>query len=54
MKTLAAVCCCFDPVLSEDVAYVETALDVNGDGVVNNKDLNRLMKKLAGENVQIF
>ncbi len=26
--------------------------DINGDGVVNNKDLNRLMKKLAGENVE--
>ncbi len=25
--------------------------DINGDGVVNNKDLNRLMKKLAGEDV---
>ncbi len=38
----------------EDVDCVEAALDVNGDGVVNNKDLNRLMKKLAGEDVQIF
>ena len=30
-----------------------TPADVNGDGVVNNKDLTRLMKYLAGESVDV-
>lgn len=37
----------------ESVTVVTEALDVNGDGTVNNKDLTRLMKYLAGENVTI-
>ena len=37
----------------EDVEVVIGALDINGDGTVNNKDLTRLMKYLAGENVTI-
>ena len=30
-----------------------TAGDINGDGVVNNKDLTRLMKYLSGEDVEV-
>ena len=34
-------------------AIDHTPGDINGDGVLNNKDLNRLMKYLAGEDVEI-
>jgi hypothetical protein len=30
------------------------ALDVNGDGKVNNKDLTRLQRYLKGADVEIF
>ncbi len=33
-------------------SITHTPGDINGDGKVNNKDLNRLMKYLAGENVE--
>jgi glucose-6-phosphate isomerase len=34
------------------VECVEAALDVNGDGNVNNRDLTRLAQYLAGKNVE--
>ena len=38
----------------EDVECTEKALDVNGDGKVNTKDLTRLMKYINHEDVEIF
>ena len=37
----------------EENAPEYTPGDINGDGIVNNKDLTRLMKYLAGENVTV-
>lgn len=34
-------------------AMAEAALDITGDGNVNNKDLNRLMKYLADDTTEI-
>ena len=41
-------------IAEEAVEVNEAALDVNGDGNVNSKDLTRLMKFLAEEDVEIF
>ena len=37
----------------QENASTYTPGDINGDGLVNNKDLTRLMKYIAGENVEV-
>ena len=41
-------------VSNEAVEVNEAALDVNGDGMLNNKDVSRLMQYLAGWSVDIY
>ena len=42
-----------DYLKGDDVEVNEAALDVNGDGTVNNKDLTRLQRYLKGDDVEI-
>ena len=49
-------CTVCNAVKDEDIPAIDpqyTAGDINGDGVVNNKDLTRLMKYLSGEDVEV-
>ena len=36
-----------------DLSFLKVPGDINGDGTVNNKDLTRLLKYLAGEDVEV-
>lgn len=50
LAVILAVCIPICIYAGEDPVYG----DVNGDGAVNSKDLTRLMKYVAGENVEIY
>ena len=55
--TLTVCLKCEKELANEVIPFVQpndhTPGDINGDGVLNNKDLNRLMKYLAGEEVEV-